>query len=60
MRDLNGFFYEDLTRAELFITMFYLKYNAAGREISFSSAGHNPPLLWRAETKTSNAWMPKA
>jgi sigma-B regulation protein RsbU (phosphoserine phosphatase) len=52
MSALNGFFYEDLTRAELFITMFYLKYNAAAREISFSSAGHNPPLVWRAETKT--------
>ncbi|MEJ2698313.1 MAG: SpoIIE family protein phosphatase [Desulfuromonadales bacterium] len=53
MRALNGFFYEDLTRAELFITMFYLKYNAAARELSFSSAGHNLPLVWRAETKSS-------
>ena len=50
MSDLNQFFYEDLTRAELFITMFYLKYHAASRRISYSSAGHNPPLIWRAKT----------
>ncbi len=48
MTALNEFFYEDLTRAELFITMFYAKYDAVNRQLSYSSAGHNPPLLWRA------------
>jgi Na+/proline symporter len=47
MSALNEFFYEDLTRAELFITMFYAIYDAAGRRLSFASAGHNPPILWR-------------
>ncbi len=46
---LNEFFYEDLTRAELFITMFYLKFNPATRKFSFASAGHNPPLILRAK-----------
>jgi serine phosphatase RsbU (regulator of sigma subunit) len=49
---LNSFLYEDLTRAELFITMFYLKYHAASRELSFANAGHNPPLIWRAQSRS--------
>ena len=49
---LNSFLYEDLTRAELFITMFYLKYHAASRELSFANAGHNPPLTWRAQSRS--------
>ncbi len=52
MAALNDFFYDDLTRTELFITMFYLKYYAGSRELSFASAGHNPPLLWRAKSNT--------
>jgi phosphoserine phosphatase RsbU/P len=48
MNALNEFFYADLTRAELFITMFYGIYDADSRQLSFASAGHNPPLLWRA------------
>ncbi len=43
---LNDFFYEDLSRAELFITMFYLKFHAESRRISFSSAGHTPPMIY--------------
>jgi serine phosphatase RsbU (regulator of sigma subunit) len=52
MNALNEFFYEDLTRAELFITMFYAIYDADSRQLSFASAGHNPPLLWRAKDGT--------
>jgi phosphoserine phosphatase RsbU/P len=48
MNALNEFFYDDLTRAELFITMFYAIYDAKSRQLCFASAGHNPPLLWRA------------
>jgi sigma-B regulation protein RsbU (phosphoserine phosphatase) len=47
LKTLNSQLYEDLTRAELFITMFYLKYDAARRLITYSSAGHNHPLLYR-------------
>jgi len=49
---LNEFFYEDLTRSELFITMFYLKYNASTQILSFANAGHNLPILWRLNSKT--------
>lgn len=53
---LNEFLYEDLTRAELFITMFYLTYDANSGELSFANAGHNPPLVWRADTRSCE-WL---
>jgi hypothetical protein len=52
MSALNEFFYEDLTRAELFITMFYLIYDADTRRLSFASAGHNPPFVWRTDSRS--------
>ena len=48
--ELNQFFYEDLTRAELFITLFYLQYHPETRQIVYASAGHSPTLLWRAKS----------
>jgi phosphoserine phosphatase RsbU/P len=50
LKAVNEFFYEDLTRAELFITMFYLQYRPASRRLSYSSAGHNQPLVARSAT----------
>lgn len=50
--DLNRFFYEDLTRAELFVSMFVLEYRPENRQAVFASAGHPPPLLWRNRSKT--------
>ena len=47
VRSLNKRLYEDLSRAELFITMFYAKYNAITRAFTYASAGHNRPLLVR-------------
>ncbi|BCS53499.1 sodium/solute symporter serine/threonine phosphatase [Geobacter sp. SVR] len=44
---LNSQLYEDLTRAELFITMFYAKYNSATGRLSYANAGHNHPLVMR-------------
>ncbi|CAH2031066.1 SpoIIE family protein phosphatase [Trichlorobacter ammonificans] len=45
--DLNNQLYEDLTRAELFISMFYARYNAATGRLSYANAGHNLPILYR-------------
>lgn len=53
---LNEFLYEDLTRSELFITMFYLDYDAATQQLSFASAGHNPPLLRRSASQSCE-WL---
>lgn len=46
---LNELLYDDLTRAELFITMFYASYAPATRTLTFASAGHNPPLLYQRD-----------
>ncbi len=44
---LNSQLYEDLTRSELFITMFYARYSSATGRLSYANAGHNMPLLYR-------------
>ena len=44
---LNTLLYEDLTRAELFITMFCGKFDARRSVLSYSNAGHTRPLLLR-------------
>lgn len=44
---LNELLYDDLTGAELFITMFYLRYDTASGTLHYSNAGHNPPLIHR-------------
>lgn len=45
LRVLNTLLYDDLIRAELFITMFYMKYNPVSQKLSYANAGHNRPLL---------------
>jgi Na+/proline symporter/serine phosphatase RsbU (regulator of sigma subunit) len=50
--ELNQFFYEDLTRAELFVTLFYLQYQPGTRQITYASAGHSPTLLWQTKSNT--------
>lgn len=47
LKTLNTQLYDDLTRAELFITMFYAKYNSATGRLSYANAGHNRPLVCR-------------
>jgi sigma-B regulation protein RsbU (phosphoserine phosphatase) len=49
LANLNRLLYEDLTRAELFITMFYAKYNASTRQLTYANAGHNPPMVYPGE-----------
>lgn len=44
---LNELLFDDLTRAELFISMFYAKYSADTRQLLYANGGHNPPLLLR-------------
>jgi sigma-B regulation protein RsbU (phosphoserine phosphatase) len=48
LNTLNSQLYDDLTRAELFISMFYAKYNSATGRLTYSNAGHNHPLIRRA------------
>ena len=52
MTAINEFFYEDLTRAELFITMFYVKFDPITKTLIYSNAGHNPPLIANRDRET--------
>ncbi len=56
MAGLNDFLYDDLSRAELFISMFYARYERGSRTLSFANAGHNRPLLWKAESQSCQ-WL---
>ena len=47
---LNELLYADLSGTELFITMFYLRYDLESHTLTYANAGHNRPLLLRAES----------
>jgi len=46
LAELNRFFYEDLSQAELFVTMFILEFHPESRRAYYASAGHSPALAW--------------
>jgi phosphoserine phosphatase RsbU/P len=48
LNELNELLYEDLGRSELFITMFFCRYESSTRRLKYANAGHNPGLLLRA------------
>jgi phosphoserine phosphatase RsbU/P len=48
LHELNELLYEDLDRSELFITMFFCRYESSTRRLKYANAGHNPGLLLRA------------
>lgn len=48
LRELNELLYDDLDRSELFITMFFCRYESATDRLKYANAGHNPGLLLRA------------
>jgi len=53
---LNRLLYEDLGRAELFITLFCASYDADSRILRYANGGHVPPLLYRAAEPSCN-WL---
>lgn len=53
LETLNIQLYDDLSRAELFITMFYAEYNSETGILSYSNAGHNRPILQRTDESLS-------
>ncbi|WP_269623934.1 PP2C family protein-serine/threonine phosphatase [Prochlorococcus marinus] len=54
LHDLNQLALEDLTQSHRFVTLFYSDYDARSRKLRFANAAHNPPLLWRAQSKSIN------
>ncbi|MBS1213504.1 MAG: sensory box protein, partial [Proteobacteria bacterium] len=45
---LNELLHEDLSRLDLFISMFYVSIDPARKQLHYASAGHNPALLLRS------------
>ena len=43
----NTALYNDLSKAELFISVFHANYHKETKTLSYANGGHNPPLLWR-------------
>ncbi len=44
---LNEALYDDLSRAGLFVSMFYLRFDERWKTLCYASAGHNPQMLLR-------------
>lgn len=45
---VNNLLYDDLSRAELLISMFYIRLDTENHTLAYANAGHNPPFLFRA------------
>lgn len=52
IRRLNKAMYNDLLKAEQFISVAYLQYIHSSRTLRFSTAGHHPVWLYRPSKKT--------
>ena len=46
---VNDLLYDDLSRVELQISMFYVRLDTANRTLAYANAGHVRPLLFRSE-----------
>lgn len=49
LTSMNRKLFEDLSRAEKFISAFYLRYDPGTLALMYANAGHNRPFLWRAQ-----------
>jgi sigma-B regulation protein RsbU (phosphoserine phosphatase) len=47
LRELSGLLYDDLNKADLFMTMFHLTFEPETRSLKYANAGHNWALLLR-------------
>lgn len=52
IRRMNRVLYDDLVKAEQFISMVYLQYIHSSRTLRYSSAGHHPVLLYDSAKNT--------
>jgi len=49
LRKANSMIYDDYSRAEMFLSVFYAVVDLPSRLLRYASAGHNPPLLLKAD-----------
>jgi len=52
LKMINRVVYPDLSAAEAFITMFCALYDPRTSNFRYSNAGHNPPILYPADSKS--------
>lgn len=52
LHELNELLFDDLTRSELFITMFAGRFSPTTYTLKYSNAGHNPGLLLRLDQQS--------
>jgi PAS domain S-box-containing protein len=53
---LNEILYEDLSRADLFITLFCASYDPKSRMLTYADAGHCPALIFR-QSESACQWL---
>jgi len=58
MAKMNAFVTEDMKKG-MFVTMFYVVLDSVNRSVSYASAGHNPMILYRAQSETTYFLKPK-
>ncbi|HEX5132813.1 MAG TPA: anti-sigma factor antagonist [Candidatus Krumholzibacteria bacterium] len=58
MSKMNAFVTDDMKKG-MFVTMFYVVLDSKNRVINYASAGHNPMILYRHETKETFFLNPK-
>ncbi|UCG52770.1 MAG: SpoIIE family protein phosphatase, partial [Candidatus Latescibacterota bacterium] len=58
MSKMNDFVTDDMKKG-MFVTIFYVILDSKNRIISYASAGHNPMILYRYETKETYFLNPK-
>lgn len=49
----NNVLYQDLSRADSFVTAFVATIDTVAGTLNYASAGHSPVILWRAESQTT-------
>ncbi len=58
MSNMNNFVTDDMKR-DMFVTVFYVILDSKNRVISYASAGHNPMILYRAESEETFSLNPR-
>ncbi len=53
IQQANNVLYQDLSRADSFVTVFVATIDTVKGTLKYASAGHTPTLLWRAEARTT-------